>query len=53
MLIIVPRKPLKRVAQKNAFESSIPAPGKQRQVELCEFKASLDYIVSCKTARDT
>jgi hypothetical protein len=27
--------------------------GQQRQVDLCEFKASLVYIASCRTARTT
>lgn len=27
--------------------------GKQRQAELCEFDASLDYILSSRTARAT
>jgi hypothetical protein len=31
----------------------IPALGRQRQVDLCEFKASLVYIVSFRTARAT
>ena len=31
----------------------IPAPGRQRQVELCEFQASLVYRVGSKTARVT
>ena len=33
--------------------SLIPALGSQRQVDLCEFKARLAYIVSSKTARAT
>ena len=28
-------------------------PGRQRQVDLCEFKASLVYGTSCRTARTT
>jgi hypothetical protein len=31
----------------------IPAPGRQRQVDLCEFKASLVYRVSPRTGRAT
>ena len=31
----------------------IPAFGRQRQVDLCEFKAILDYIMSSKIARTT
>jgi hypothetical protein len=30
-----------------------PALGRQRQEDLCEFEASLDYIVSSRTARAT
>jgi hypothetical protein len=33
--------------------SLIPALGKQRQVDLCEFEASLVYRVSSRTARAT
>jgi hypothetical protein len=29
----------------------IPAPGRQGQMDLCEFKASLVYIVSSRTVR--
>ena len=32
---------------------SILAPRRQRQVDLCEFKTSLVYIVSSETAKDT
>ena len=35
----------------NAF--NIPAPGRQRQVDLCEFEASLVYIATSRTARAT
>ena len=31
----------------------IPVLGKQRQTDLCEFKASLVYITSSRPARDT
>ena len=31
----------------------IPALRRQKQADLCEFEASLDYIVSSKTARPT
>lgn len=31
----------------------IPALRKQRLADLWEFKANLDYIVSCRTARAT
>ena len=31
----------------------IPAPGRQRQADLCEFEASLAYRVSFRTARAT
>ena len=31
----------------------IPALGRKRQVDLCEFKDSLVYRVSSRTARDT
>jgi hypothetical protein len=31
----------------------IPALGRQRQEDLCKFQASLIYIVSFRTARDT
>ena len=31
----------------------IPALGRQRQADLCEFKASLVYSVSSRTARAT
>ena len=31
----------------------IPAPRRKRQVDLCEFKTSLVYIVSSETAKDT
>jgi hypothetical protein len=31
----------------------IPTPGRQRQVDLCEFKASLVYRVNSRTARAT
>ena len=31
----------------------IPALGRQRQADLCEFKASLIYSVSSRTARAT
>jgi hypothetical protein len=31
----------------------IPTLGRQRQVDLCEFEASLVYRVSSRTARDT
>ena len=31
----------------------IPALGRERQVDLCEFEASLVYRVSSRTVRDT
>ena len=31
----------------------IPALGRQRQEDLCEFEASLAYRISCRTARAT
>jgi len=31
----------------------IPAPGRQKQVDLCEFRANLVYIVSYRTANTT
>ena len=31
----------------------VPAPGRQRQVNFCEFKASLIYRVSSRITKDT
>ena len=33
------------------YKPIIPVLGRQRQVELCEFKANLNYVVSCRIPR--
>lgn len=36
---------------KTIYMHLIPVLRRQRQVELCDFKASLNYVVNCSTAR--
>ena len=42
--------PSTHMAAKNVFKLGVVAQGRQRQVDLCEFKGSLVYRVSSRTA---